>query len=73
MARGNADLLTPEETDSGWESDQLERGSINLDPPQMCKDYVTKWLENTEIVSNYGNLSELSTDMSDDVTLNQDH
>ncbi|XP_073704261.1 GTPase IMAP family member 8-like [Garra rufa] len=80
MARGNTELLTPvdtamEETDSGWESksDQLERGSFNLDPPEMHKDYVTKWLENTEIVSNYRALSESPEDLSEDVTLNQDH
>uniref|UniRef100_A0A8C1E5H4 AIG1-type G domain-containing protein n=1 Tax=Cyprinus carpio carpio TaxID=630221 RepID=A0A8C1E5H4_CYPCA len=72
MARGNTDLLTPveagmEETDSGWGSnwsdqDKLERGSFNLDPPEMNEEYVAKWLENTEIVSNYKTLSDFSED-----------
>ncbi|XP_043076430.1 GTPase IMAP family member 8-like [Puntigrus tetrazona] len=82
MARENKELLTPveagmEETDSGcgsnWsEQDKLERGSFNLDPPEMNEEYVAKWLENTEIVSNYRTLSEFSKDISEDVTLNQD-
>ncbi|XP_050989266.1 GTPase IMAP family member 8-like [Labeo rohita] len=79
MAKENTDLLTPveaamEETDSGWGSDQdmLERGSLTFVPPQM-QDYVTKWLENIETVSNYRTLSEMSADISEDVTLNQDH
>ncbi|XP_043076442.1 uncharacterized protein LOC122325453 [Puntigrus tetrazona] len=69
MARENKELLTPveagmEETDSGcgsnWsEQDKLERGSFNLDPPLMHADYVTKWLEKNETVSNYRTLSEI--------------
>uniref|UniRef100_A0A672R564 Uncharacterized LOC107591377 n=1 Tax=Sinocyclocheilus grahami TaxID=75366 RepID=A0A672R564_SINGR len=79
MARGNTDLLTPleavmEETDSGWGSksdqDKLERGSFNLNPPYM-HDYITKWLENTEIVTNYR--SDLSEGISEDGTKNHDH
>ncbi|XP_052405378.1 uncharacterized protein LOC127951522 [Carassius gibelio] len=83
MARENTDLLTPvegamEETDSGWGSiwsdqDKLERESFTLEPPEMNEEYIAKWLENTEIVSNYRNLSDFSKDISEDVTLNQDH
>ncbi|XP_059356842.1 GTPase IMAP family member 4-like [Carassius carassius] len=76
MARENTDLLTPveaamEETDSGWGSDQdmLERGSFTLEPPKMNEEYIAKWLENTEIVSNYRTLSDFSKDISEDVSL----
>ncbi|KAK7159527.1 hypothetical protein R3I94_005766 [Phoxinus phoxinus] len=78
MARLNRDLLKPvesakEESDSGWgsnKSDMLERGSLQLEPPEMHEDYVKKWLENMEIVSNFRSLSE---DISEDVTQNQNY
>ncbi|XP_067308511.1 GTPase IMAP family member 8-like [Pseudorasbora parva] len=89
MARLNTDLLKPveggkEESDSGWgsdKSDMLERGSFGLDPPEMHEDYVKKWLEdyakkwheNMEIVTDYRSSSDLSEDVSGDVTQNQDH
>lgn len=79
MARENTDLLTPveavmEETDSGWGSDQdmLERGSFTLERPEM-DDEKGKWAENAEIVSNYRSLSDVSKDISEDFTMNQDH
>ncbi|XP_016316529.1 GTPase IMAP family member 7-like isoform X2 [Sinocyclocheilus anshuiensis] len=44
---------------SNWsEQDKLERGSFNLEPPHMHEEYITKWLENTEIVSDFRTLSD---------------
>ncbi|XP_051715622.1 uncharacterized protein LOC127494070 [Ctenopharyngodon idella] len=81
MARGNTEFLTPveggmEERDSGWGSnmsdlDKLERGSLNLDQPEMHEeDYITKWLENTDTGFDYCHLPDVSEDISEDVKQN---
>ncbi|KAK9979128.1 hypothetical protein ABG768_012572 [Culter alburnus] len=78
MASVNMDLLKPveggmEESDSGWASnmsdlDRFERGSFDLVPPHMEKEYIAKWIMENEF--DYDNVPDVSEDISEDVKQN---